>query len=93
VRNRSVVLSVQNRFPSQETCRDIKEFTLLKNNETGLSAQSRVGKNPGLKKKPAQWVFWSFFGFLGYFWCFWVIFGVFWVFWVFWVFLPRREGF
>jgi hypothetical protein len=26
----------------------------------------RVGKNPGLKKKPAQWVFW-FFGFLFFF--------------------------
>jgi hypothetical protein len=28
--------------------------------------QIRVGKNPGFKKKPAQWVFWVFLGFLGF---------------------------
>jgi hypothetical protein len=27
----------------------------------------RVGKDPGLKKKPAQWGFLVFFGFFGFF--------------------------
>ena len=39
-RNRLAVPCVRNRSPSQETCGHIKEFTLLKNSETGLSAQS-----------------------------------------------------
>jgi hypothetical protein len=31
-----------------------------------LDAQHRVGKNPGLKKNPAQWVYLVFLGFLGF---------------------------
>jgi hypothetical protein len=31
------------------------------------SVRGRVGKKPGFKKKPAQWVFLFFFGFLGFF--------------------------
>jgi hypothetical protein len=31
------------------------------------AAEGRVGKNPGLKKKPAQWVFLFFLGFFGFF--------------------------
>jgi hypothetical protein len=31
------------------------------------SPSGRLGKNPGLKKNPAQWVFWGFLGFLGFF--------------------------
>jgi hypothetical protein len=49
----------------------------LKNNETGLSAQSRVGKNPGLTKKTSPVGFLVFFGFLGYFGCFWGFLGFF----------------
>ncbi len=47
-------------------------------------AETRVGKNPGFKKKkPAQWVFLVFFGFFGVFWVFLGSFG----------FFPRREDF
>jgi hypothetical protein len=47
-------------------------------------AWSRVGKNPGLKKKPSPVVFFGFFlGFLGFFGFFWVFLGS----------LPRRGGF
>jgi hypothetical protein len=42
VRNRSVVPSVQNRLPSQGTCGDIKEFTLVKNLFDAPFVQNRL---------------------------------------------------
>jgi hypothetical protein len=48
-----------------------------------LGRKAGLEKNPGLKKKPAQWVFLVFFYFLGFLW----------VFLVFYINLPRRESF